>query len=128
MKQILDRLSRIAKANYNFSNQDNISKAEEYLNSTAEEDELSKLINQATKNNQAKESSEYIILGVKRSDNIETIKKAYRSALLKNHPDKFSNASIEQQELSRKKTDEIIAAYNKIMKERGQKWKLILKK
>jgi len=120
LKQIFERISRIAKANYNANKKDDVASAEEYLKSTEQEDDLSKLIENATKSINAKQSKEYTVLGIKYTDNMDTIKKAYRSALLKNHPDKFANGTKEQQEYSRQKTAEIIAAYNKIMKERMQ--------
>lgn len=65
-------------------------------------------------NNQA-----YGILNVKPDDDIETIKKAYRSLAVKYHPDKVANLGPEIQQLAEEKFKAINDAYQTIRKERG---------
>ena len=63
----------------------------------------------------------YKLLGVSESDDMETIKKAYRKLVRKYHPDiiKSQGKSAEYIEEATKKTQEINAAYEMIKKARG---------
>ncbi len=65
-------------------------------------------------NNQA-----YGILNVNPEDDVETIKKAYRSLAVKYHPDKVVNLGPEIQNLAEEKFKAINDAYQTIRKERG---------
>ncbi len=61
----------------------------------------------------------YAILNVKRDDDIETIKKAYRDLANKYHPDKVANLGPEIQKLAEEKFKAINEAYQTIRQERG---------
>lgn len=61
----------------------------------------------------------YAILNVKPSDDVETIKKAYRELATKYHPDKVVNLGPEIQQLAEEKFKAINEAYQTIRKERG---------
>jgi DnaJ like chaperone protein len=62
----------------------------------------------------------YNILGVHPSDNIKTIKNAYRRLMSKYHPDKLVAKGLppEMMDVAKQKTQQVIAAYNLIMRER----------
>jgi DnaJ-domain-containing protein 1 len=51
------------------------------------------------------------VLGVTAGDSPETIRKKYKEALAKYHPDKVQHLGIEFQEIAEKKTREIMEAY-----------------
>ncbi len=59
----------------------------------------------------------YKVLGVKRTDSDETIKKAYRELIKKYHPDKYQDNPLE--DLAEEKVREINEAYDQIQAERG---------
>ena len=59
----------------------------------------------------------YEVLGVKPSDNDETIKKAYRELVKKYHPDRYKDNPLE--DLAKEKLQAINEAYDKITKERA---------
>lgn len=61
----------------------------------------------------------YNMLGVKPSDNIKTIKNAYRRLMSKYHPDKLISRGLppEMIDVAKEKTQQIIAAYNLILRE-----------
>lgn len=61
----------------------------------------------------------YAILGVKSSDDNETIKKAYRSLAMANHPDKVQHLGETARKEAEKRFSEIAQAYNKIKKVRN---------
>lgn len=61
----------------------------------------------------------YKILGVSPSDDIETIKKAYRELANKYHPDRVANLGPEIQKLAEEKFKAINEAYQKVRQEKG---------
>jgi DnaJ like chaperone protein len=58
----------------------------------------------------------YRILGVKRSDNMTTVKKAYKKLMMEHHPDKLIAKGLPKQamEMAKAKTQDIQAAYELI--------------
>jgi hypothetical protein len=56
----------------------------------------------------------YKILGIEPGASPEEIKKAYRKAAIKYHPDKYSNASEAERKAAEEKFKEINEAYNKL--------------
>ena len=58
----------------------------------------------------------YKILGVKPSDDDETIKQAYRNLVRKYHPDKYANTDLA--EMANEKMKDINAAYEQIQQDR----------
>ena len=65
----------------------------------------------------------YNILGVKPSDDIATIKRAYRKLMNEHHPDKLVSKGLpkEMLEAAKKRAQEIQAAYDLIKTSRGFK-------
>ncbi|WP_210401726.1 co-chaperone DjlA [Lacimicrobium sp. SS2-24] len=65
-------------------------------------------------------SDAYQILGVKKSDDMATIKKAYRKLMSENHPDKLVSKGLPKQalEVAKAKAQDIQAAYELIKKQR----------
>jgi len=63
----------------------------------------------------------YAVLGVSSSDNIATIKKAYRKLMNQHHPDKMVAKGLpaEMLKLAQEKTQQISAAYDAIREARG---------
>lgn len=59
----------------------------------------------------------YKVLGVNRSDDDETIKKAYRALVKKYHPDQYQDSPLH--DLAEEKMKEINIAYDQIQKERA---------
>ncbi|MFT5858413.1 MAG: DnaJ like chaperone protein [Flavobacteriaceae bacterium] len=57
------------------------------------------------------------ILGVKESDDVQIIKKAYRALAKQQHPDMFANASEGQQKMAEEKFKEIQRAYEYLVKD-----------
>ena len=58
------------------------------------------------------------VLGVKRNASQQEIKKAYRKLLSQYHPDKFSHLGQEFEDTARRRTQAIIAAYERVYKGR----------
>lgn len=56
----------------------------------------------------------YTVLGVEPGASQDDIKKAYRKAAMKYHPDKYSNASESERKAAEEKFKEINEAYNKL--------------
>lgn len=63
------------------------------------------------------------VLGVKSSDDVSTIKRAYRKLMTEHHPDKLVAKGLPQEmmELAKQKAQEIQAAYDLIKREKGFK-------
>ena len=63
----------------------------------------------------------YNMLGVKSTDDINTIKNAYRRLMSKYHPDKLVAKGLppEMMNIAKEKTQKIAAAYDLIMRSRG---------
>ena len=61
----------------------------------------------------------YALLEVSRDADDDAVKKAYRKALLLNHPDKCANLSSAIQQFARERTQLILAAWDEIKAERG---------
>jgi DnaJ like chaperone protein len=64
-------------------------------------------------------SSAYKILEITPDANDEELKKAYRRMAMKYHPDKVAHLGQDVQKAANTKFQELIAAYEKIKKERG---------
>ena len=69
--------------------------------------------------NSSPQESDYAILGVKSTDSDETIKSAYRSLALANHPDKVQHLGETARAAAEKRFSEINQAYQRIKKVRG---------
>ena len=63
----------------------------------------------------------YGILGVDRSTEIEEIRHRYKEKLLQYHPDRVQHLGPEFEVVAERKTKEITAAYERILRERGEK-------
>ena len=63
--------------------------------------------------------SDYALLGVKSSDDNETIKAAYRRLAIANHPDKVQHLGETARKEAEKRFSEINQAYDRIKKSRG---------
>jgi len=61
----------------------------------------------------------YSILGIKKDVTDKEVKKAYRKLAVKNHPDKFAQASKEERLQAKKRFQKIQGAYETIKKARG---------
>jgi DnaJ-domain-containing protein 1 len=61
----------------------------------------------------------YRVLGVQKSDSDETIKRAYRDALTKYHPDRVQHLGEEFRQIAARRTVAINRAFEEIGKERG---------
>ncbi|MCB0279721.1 MAG: TerB family tellurite resistance protein [Calditrichaeota bacterium] len=61
----------------------------------------------------------YEVLGVQKSDSLETIKKRYRQLVKENHPDKLQSRGVPQSVIddAKKRMQEINAAYDQIVKQ-----------
>ncbi|MDN5335440.1 MAG: DnaJ like chaperone protein [Synergistales bacterium] len=71
-----------------------------------------------------KESADpYEVLGCKRSDSDEVIRKRYRELVAKYHPDKFIGQNLDKEfiEFASKKFQRIQSAYERIRRERGMR-------
>ena len=62
----------------------------------------------------------YEVLGVKRDDSDESVRKAYRALLQENHPDRLMSQGLPEEfiEIANKKMAEINVAYDQVKKER----------
>jgi len=65
----------------------------------------------------------YEVLGCKRSDSDEVIRKRYRELVAKYHPDKFIGQNLDEEfiEFASKKFQRIQSAYERIRRERGMR-------
>ncbi len=61
----------------------------------------------------------YKVFGLDPSVSVDDIKKAYRSAMRRVHPDRVANASAEEQDIAKRKAQELNAAYDLLAKIRG---------
>jgi len=66
-----------------------------------------------------READPYRLFGVSRTDDAETIKKAYRDLVAKYHPDRVQHLGEEFKEMAARKTTTINKAYEKIKKARS---------
>ena len=69
--------------------------------------------------NESKLDRAYAVLGVKSTDDNETIKKAYRSLAVANHPDKVQHLGETARQAAERRFSEISEAYNEIKKARN---------
>ncbi|WP_158967372.1 co-chaperone DjlA [Paraglaciecola sp. L3A3] len=77
----------------------------------------------ASYSSQQSEDDAYKILGVSKSDDDKSIKKAYRKLMSEHHPDKLVSKGLPKQalELAKNKTQDIQAAYELLKEKRGFK-------
>lgn len=118
MGQIWDRLKRVIR-----SNSAGVEYSLEDLE-IAEDDELRKKIDQASKHSSTSEDTarryktkesnidkSYRLLGINKTATIEQIKASYRQKIREVHPDSVATKSKEEQEKARRKALEINEAY-----------------
>jgi hypothetical protein len=63
----------------------------------------------------------YTILGLSRSAGLEEIRRRYKEKLLQYHPDRVQHLGREFEVMAEGKTKEITEAYQRILKERGER-------
>lgn len=63
----------------------------------------------------------YEVLGVDRGEEFEEIRSRYKEKLLQYHPDRVQHLGKEFEEIAERKTKEITEAYQKILRERGNR-------
>ena len=68
-----------------------------------------------------KQDDPYEVLGVKCGDSLSEIRGHYKEKLLHYHPDRVQHLGGELQELAERKTKELNEAYQKILKEQGER-------
>ena len=66
-------------------------------------------------------ASPYEVLGVDRGADLAEIRRRYREKLLQYHPDRVQHLGAEFQEMAERKTREITEAFQKILRERGNR-------
>lgn len=134
MWQIFNRISRLI--NSEFRNKDN----HNYKTNNTTDDELKKIIdelnndnnknssNHKTSNSDSSDAFEfnykeieeaYLFLNLKNTSTIYEIRDKYRELIKKNHPDKFTNHSIDAQKKAIEITQKINKAYNLLRKYRN---------
>ncbi|MDX9790291.1 MAG: J domain-containing protein [Candidatus Kapaibacterium sp.] len=130
--QILNRLSKIFKANFNTSSSVN----HKFLFND-EEDELKSIIDELNNSSDSKSNTAtkddyvnqnhlsedlieaYSIIGVPHSGSIEDIKQAYKSKMKEYHPDKVAKFDESIRKKSEKQAKLINEAYSKIRISKG---------
>jgi len=113
MGQILNRIFRITKSNFNISHNDN----DGYYDDESQLKRIIDELNNHQKNDETDELNDdfpYSILKIEKSASIEEIKLAYKERIKEYHPDRLHNFGEEIQRLAIIKTKQINLAYSLI--------------
>jgi len=116
MGQIFNRISRIAKAYWSDVSSADEDWAERLINSNDEDlrqaiDELNSSRDRKTSKPNEEIIRAHTLLSLQIGSSAEEVKVAYRKAVRQWHPDKYVNASVEEQHRAQQKTQDINAAY-----------------
>ncbi|MBX3044489.1 MAG: J domain-containing protein [Candidatus Kapabacteria bacterium] len=124
--QILNRISKIFKANINQSDSGSYSfnNEDEELKRIIDELNSEKVNNKERNQNRENYSSSplskyYNILGLSPNSTIDDIKNNYKKLMKEYHPDRFAKFDDNTRKNAERKSQEINEAYTKIRKERG---------
>lgn len=109
MGQLFDRITRLAKAHWTDSSTNNTEWAEHLIDTY--DDELRRAIDEAAASAGDDVALAHRILGIPHESTAAAVKSAYRSAMRQWHPDRFVNATQQEQNVTRQKAQEINAAY-----------------
>lgn len=135
-RQIFSRITNIARANtsgwrgrdsfrdpFRDSFDEELRRAQELIREAREREERANAPAEEPASSDGVEvvAVAYRALGVAPSDPFEVITRAYRALIVRHHPDRHARLAPEEQEVARRKAQEINDAYRVIKEHRGRK-------